>query len=162
MTQRLAVGCFFALATGCGASLHQVPSEQPHGVLQVRFEHASKDFLYEWRLSVDGQPAQTVDSGERIRLSPGAHTLALISIAHAYGLGSVEVRQAGGCVDLNCNTLQQQTERRTSIVEVAATPCEQRVDLGVEAKHAVVAWLRVTADNQCSIHVAGDANGRVP
>src|SRR5688572_15302735 len=83
----LALGATACLAA-CAGALHQVPKSEPHGVVELRFEQTSGDFLYDYTVRIDDGEERTVNSGERIRLRPGTHSLELAAIAHGYGLGS--------------------------------------------------------------------------
>jgi hypothetical protein len=159
---RASTCALLSLMIGCAASLHQVAADQPHGVLQLRFEHESRAFLYETQVRLDDHAPQDVQSGERIRLSPGAHSVELIAIAHAYGLGDQIVRRPGGCMDPRCSYLATVSEQRTALVETARIPCQRRLELTVEAGSERVAWLDVAPDNSCMLHVVPGTSGRAP
>jgi hypothetical protein len=159
---RASTCALLSLVTGCAGSLHQVAPDRPHGVVQLLFEHESREFLYETQVRLDGHEPEAVRSGDRIRLRPGAHSVELIAIAHAYGLGDQIVSQPGGCMDPRCNYLSTRSEQRTGLVETAAIPCQQQLDLTVEAGSERVLVLDVAPDNSCMLHVVPGASGRVP
>jgi hypothetical protein len=144
----LAICCL--LFAGCAGSLDQVSRDQAHGVVQLRFTHESREFLYETKVIIDKQPARVVRDGQRLRLAPGWHRLELISIAHAYGLGNQFVSQPGQCVDPQCKFVIPRTEQRTGLVEVGQTECQQGLDLTVLENSETVALLEVAADDRCS------------
>lgn len=137
----------------CASSLSQVPADKPHGDVQLNFEFESRDFLYEWRAAIDGKPSVEVKSGERVRLSPGRHSLELIAVAHVYGLGEQFVSRPGGCIDPKCVYISNQSEQRIGLVEIDQVECRQQLELSIRASDALVAFLDVARDNRCAAHL---------
>ena len=134
---------------GCAGGLHQVPASEPHGVIELRFEQVSRDFLYDHAVRIDDGEERAVKSGEQVRLRPGAHWLELVSTAHHYGLGTVQVARPGSCIDPHCTRFSQVTEPQQALVETAQTRCARRLDVSVVAGSVAVARLRVAADQTC-------------
>ncbi len=142
---------------GCAGRLHQVPASEPHGVVELRFEQISRDFLYDNAVRIDDGEERTVKSGERVRLRPGTHQLELASIAHSYGLGTVQVTRPGPCIDPRCTRYIPVTEPQAALVETGQERCTARLDIAVEPNSQTVVQLQVAADQSCTIRVAPGA-----
>jgi hypothetical protein len=143
--------------TACAGALHQVSTNEPHAVVELRFEQASRDFLYDNTVRIDDGDERAVKSGERVRLRPGTHSLELASTAHSYGVGTIQVSKPGPCIDPRCTRFVQVTESQPALVETGQTRCGQRLHVRADANSETVARLQVATDLTCAAHAAPGA-----
>jgi hypothetical protein len=150
--------CTLACLAGCAGSLNQVPADQPHGILELRFEQVNRELPYDTRVSIDGGEEVAVTSGQRVRLAPGTHSIELVAIAHAYGAGTIAVTKPGACVDPQCTRQLTVTDYQPALVETGQQRCSERLEVGLDSNWRATVVLRVAADQTCSGYVVPAGN----
>jgi hypothetical protein len=151
--------CFvgLALVLGCAPSFQQVRPNQPHGVVHLRVSHSNPDLAYTDEAVFDAQPLLSFEKETSVRLSPGAHQLAVSSTGRSYVVATQDRMNAmGSCADPQCRVLAPKRESGMKLVEAGRWRCSRELQLEVQRGGDVVVLLIAEPGDRCKACVVSD------